>query len=63
MDVNALVDYGRFGLYQLAVVALCTMCVVMDRFDVRSMSTSQPAVIRECAIAKESLAPVFGAGW
>jgi AAHS family 4-hydroxybenzoate transporter-like MFS transporter len=62
VDVNALVDESRFGLYQLLVVALCGVCLVMDGFDVQAMGYVAPVVIREWGIAKETLAPVFGAG-
>ncbi|WP_341318370.1 MFS transporter [Paraburkholderia sp. IMGN_8] len=62
VHVNALVDDGRFGLYQLMVVVLCAVCLVMDGFDVQAMGYVAPVVIREWGIAKETLAPVFGAG-
>ncbi|WP_321783107.1 MFS transporter [Paraburkholderia sp. J94] len=62
VEVTGVVDASRFGPYQLLVVALCALCLVMDGFDVQSMGYVAPVVIREWGIAKETLAPVFGAG-
>jgi MFS transporter, AAHS family, 4-hydroxybenzoate transporter len=62
VDVTGVIDESRFGPYQLLVVVLCAMCLVMDGFDVQAMGYVAPVVIREWGIAKETLAPVFGAG-
>jgi MFS transporter, AAHS family, 4-hydroxybenzoate transporter len=62
IEVTGVIDESRFGPYQLLVVALCAMCLVMDGFDVQAMGYVAPVVIREWGIAKETLAPVFGAG-
>ncbi|MBN3811190.1 MFS transporter [Paraburkholderia sp. Ac-20347] len=62
VEVTGVVDASRFGPYQLLVVALCALCLVMDGFDVQAMGYVAPVVIREWGIAKETLAPVFGAG-
>ncbi len=62
VEVTAAIDASRFGPYQLLVVALCALCLVMDGFDVQAMGYVAPVVIREWGIAKETLAPVFGAG-
>jgi MFS transporter, AAHS family, 4-hydroxybenzoate transporter len=62
VEVTGVIDESRFGPYQLLVVALCAMCLVMDGFDVQAMGYVAPVVIREWGIAKETLAPVFGAG-
>ncbi|WP_028229389.1 MFS transporter [Paraburkholderia ferrariae] len=62
VEVTGVIDESRFGPYQLLVVALCAMCLVMDGFDVQAMGYVAPVVIREWGIARETLAPVFGAG-
>ncbi|WP_321817973.1 MULTISPECIES: MFS transporter [unclassified Paraburkholderia] len=62
VEVTAIIDDSRFGPYQLLVVVLCALCLVMDGFDVQAMGYVAPVVIREWGIAKETLAPVFGAG-
>lgn len=62
VEVTGVVDASRFGPYQLLVVALCALCLVMDGFDVQAMGYVAPVVIREWGIARETLAPVFGAG-
>lgn len=62
VEVTGVIDESRFGPYQLMVVVLCAMCLVMDGFDVQAMGYVAPVVIHEWGIAKETLAPVFGAG-
>ncbi|QGZ61795.1 MFS transporter [Paraburkholderia acidisoli] len=62
VEVTGVIDESRFGPWQLLVVVLCALCLVMDGFDVQAMGYVAPVVIREWGIAKETLAPVFGAG-
>lgn len=62
IDAARLIDESRIGGYQLLVIALCGLCLVMDGFDVQAMGYVAPVVIREWGVAKETLAPVFGAG-
>lgn len=62
VEVTGVIDESRFGPWQWLVVVLCALCLVMDGFDVQAMGYVAPVVIREWSIAKETLAPVFGAG-
>lgn len=62
VNVGSLIDESRLGPYQWLVIVLCAMCLVIDGFDVQAMGYVAPVVIREWGIAKETLAPVFGAG-
>ncbi|MGF6373503.1 AAHS family 4-hydroxybenzoate transporter-like MFS transporter [Paraburkholderia sp. RAU6.4a] len=62
IDVTGVIDNGRLCPYHWLIIALCAMCLIMDGFDVQAMGYVAAVVIREWGIAKELLAPVFGAG-
>lgn len=62
MNIEQVIDDSRLGTSQILVIALCSLCLIMDGFDVQSMGYVAPALIQEWGIAKELLSPVFGAG-
>jgi AAHS family 4-hydroxybenzoate transporter-like MFS transporter len=62
LNVSDVIDQSRLRAFQVGVLALCTLCMTVDGFDVQAMGYVAPAVIAEWHISKASLGPVFGAG-
>lgn len=62
INIEQIIDDSTLGGGQVLIIALCTLCLVMDGFDVQSMGYVAPALIKEWGVAKEVLSPVFGAG-
>ncbi len=62
INVSEVIDHSRLGGFQIFVLTLCGLCLVIDGFDVQAMGYIAPAIIRQWAIAKADLGPVFGAG-
>jgi len=61
LNVNALIDESRIGGFQIVVFALCSICLLLDGFDVQSMGYVAPALTQEWKIAPAALGNVFGA--
>ena len=62
IDVPALIDASRISPFQIVVLALCSLCVLLDGFDVQLIGYVAPAILQEWKIDKASLGSVFGAG-
>ncbi|MBP0598626.1 MFS transporter [Herbaspirillum sp. LeCh32-8] len=62
VDVDQVVEQGRFGAFQLGLLLLCGLCLIIDGFDVQAMGYVAPAIIADWGVSKASLGPVFGAG-
>jgi AAHS family 4-hydroxybenzoate transporter-like MFS transporter len=61
IDVAQLVDRSRVGAFQWSIFTLCSLCLIMDGFDVQAMGYVAPAIIREWQIPNYVLGPVFSA--
>ncbi len=61
VNVSDVVGRSRLGGLQLRVIALCTLCMIVDGFDVQAMGYVAPAIIKDWGIAKAALGAVFGA--
>ncbi len=61
IDVAQLVDRSRVGAFQWGIFTLCSLCLIMDGFDVQAMGYVAPAIIREWQIPNYVLGPVFSA--
>jgi AAHS family 4-hydroxybenzoate transporter-like MFS transporter len=62
INVVDVIDHGRLGMLLYGVMGLCTLCTLIDGFDVQAMSYVAPAIIKEWGIAKSELGQVFGSG-
>lgn len=62
INVDQVVEQGKFGGFQFGLLLLCGLCLIIDGFDVQAMGYVAPAIIADWGINKASLGPVFGAG-
>ncbi len=62
VNVSRIVDHSTLGSFQWGIFALCTLCLIMDGFDVQAMGYVAPAILREWSISTSVLGPVFSAG-
>ena len=61
INVNTLIDDSRVGGLQIVVFILCSVCLLLDGFDVQSMGYVAPALTQEWKILPAALGNVFGA--
>ena len=61
LNVNAIIGQSRIGGLQMTVFALCSLCLLLDGFDVQSMGYVAPALTQEWKIPSAALGNVFGA--
>src|SRR5579864_2695138 len=61
VNVAQLVVRSRVGAFQWGIFTLCSLCLIMDGFDVQAMGYVAPAIIREWQIPNYVLGPVFSA--
>lgn len=61
-DVDAIIDQGGVGPYQLWVIALCGLAMFLDGLDVNMMTFLVPTLSAEWGISREDLSFVFTAG-
>ena len=60
-SVSEAIDNSKLGSFQWGIMVLCTICLIMDGFDVQAMGYVAPALIRDWQIPNSSLGPVFSA--
>jgi MFS transporter, AAHS family, 4-hydroxybenzoate transporter len=61
-DLAAALDARPIGALQWRVLALCTLVILLDGFDVQAIAFTAPAIARDWRLAPGSLGPVFAAG-
>ena len=61
INVSEAIDNAAFGPFHWRLLTLCTLCIVMDGFDVQAMGYVAPVLIREWGVANSALGPVFSA--
>jgi AAHS family 4-hydroxybenzoate transporter-like MFS transporter len=62
IDVSEVIDQSPLSRFQLMVLLLCTVCLIIDGFDVQALGYAAPAIMRDWQVAKAGFGPVFGAG-
>ncbi|MEQ1887367.1 MAG: MFS transporter, partial [Bryobacteraceae bacterium] len=60
-SVSDAIDNSKLGRFQWGIMVLCTICLIMDGFDVQAMGYVAPALIRDWQIPNSALGPVFSA--
>src|SRR4051812_15078061 len=61
INVSDLIDNSKLGAFQIGICVLCSLCLIMDGFDVQAIGYVAPAIIQDWKIPREALGPVFGA--
>jgi AAHS family 4-hydroxybenzoate transporter-like MFS transporter len=61
VNINSLVDESRMGAWQWGIFVLCSLCLIMDGFDLQAIGYVAPALVRDWKIPAASLGPVFSA--
>ncbi|MBN3744351.1 MFS transporter [Burkholderia sp. Se-20373] len=62
INVADVIGSSRLGALQYFVLSLCTLCLIIDGFDVQAIGYVAPAIIKQWGIARADLGHVFGAG-
>jgi hypothetical protein len=62
LDLTRLIDSSGLGSVQIGVVALCACVVMLDGFDVQTITYVAPALTKDLGIERSMLGPVFSAG-
>jgi AAHS family 4-hydroxybenzoate transporter-like MFS transporter len=62
LDLTRLIDSSGLGSLQIGVVALCACVVMLDGFDVQTITYVAPALTKALGIERSMLGPVFSAG-
>jgi AAHS family 4-hydroxybenzoate transporter-like MFS transporter len=62
VDVGAIVDRGRWTLYQKSLTALAALAVIFDGFDIQILGFAIPSLIQEWHVARAAFAPVLAVG-
>ncbi len=62
IDVGALLDRGRWSLYQKAMTVLAALAVIFDGFDIQILGFAIPSIMREWHLARADFAPVLAIG-
>ena len=61
INVSKIIDNAEFGSFHWNLLILCTLCLMMDGFDVQAMGYVAPVLIREWGVPNSTLGPVFSA--
>ena len=62
INVSDVIDQNPLRPFQIFVLVLCTLCLIIDGFDVQAMGYAAPAIIKDWGVAKAGFGSVFGAG-
>jgi AAHS family 4-hydroxybenzoate transporter-like MFS transporter len=61
IDISDLIDTATLGTFQIGICVLCSLCLIMDGFDVQAIGYVAPAIVQDWKIPSAALGPVFGA--
>ncbi len=62
IDIEHLIDAGRWSGYQKRVLALCTAAILLDGLDNQILGFAMPALMKAWHLPRESFVPVVVAG-
>lgn len=62
VNVDRLIDEGRWSSFQTLTVGLCAAVTVIDGFDTQSIAYVAPVVAREWGLEASAFGPVFSVG-
>ncbi len=62
IDVSEVIDQSPVRPFHIFVLMLCTLCLIIDGFDVQALGYVAPAIIRDWGVSKAEFGSVFGAG-
>lgn len=62
ININEVMDQARLTKHHIRILFICTLCMVIDGFDVQAISFVAPTLIEEWGIDKQAFGGVFGAG-
>jgi hypothetical protein len=60
IDVSDLIDKNRTTSFQVRVLGLCTLCLLMDGYDLQALAYVAPVVVQDFKIPNAALGPIFG---
>jgi AAHS family 4-hydroxybenzoate transporter-like MFS transporter len=61
IDITDVIDKSRISRFQVVVFLLCTLCLLVDGFDLQALGYVAPAVVQDFNIPNAALGTVFGA--
>src|SRR5688572_783104 len=61
INIADVIDKTNINRSQIGIFILCTLCLMMDGFDVQALSYVAPALIQDFGIPGSALGPVFAA--
>jgi AAHS family 4-hydroxybenzoate transporter-like MFS transporter len=61
IDISDVIDKSRITRFQMVIFTLCTLCLLVDGFDLQALGYVAPAVVQDFKIPNATLGPVFGA--
>jgi MFS transporter, AAHS family, 4-hydroxybenzoate transporter len=61
VNVSRIVDHSRWNAFHWAIFILCSLCLIMDGFDVQAMGYVAPALLLDWKLSNSALGPVFSA--
>jgi len=62
VNITELVDNSKLGGFQWNIFILCSLCLIMDGFDVQSMGYVAPVLVQDLNVPAAALGGVFSAG-
>lgn len=62
MNIAEKLDQSAFSKNHFFILLICTLCMIIDGFDVQAISFAAPTLIAEWGVDKQAFGSVFGAG-
>ena len=62
VNVSRIIDQSRVNRFHWGIFVLCSLCLIMDGFDVQAMGYVAPALLADWKLPNPALGPVFSAG-
>ena len=61
IDISEVIDKSKVSAFQIGVFVLCSLCLIMDGFDVQALGYLAPAIIKDWHLAPSLMGPVLSA--